>query len=149
MATTTTHDEGFHEIQLNGKQLVFLFMAGTVVAVVIFLCGVLVGRGVQLTPAGLDAVSRDAAIEPAAAPEAPPVALASGSEPPASSKEDLRYPDRLTSPPKAREELSVKPSPPPPAAPVAAAAPAPAADVATEPAGEGFSIQLTALKERR
>ena len=26
--TTSTHDEGFHEIQLNGKQLVFLFMAG-------------------------------------------------------------------------------------------------------------------------
>ena len=27
-------DEGFHEIQLNGKQLVFLFMAATVVSVV-------------------------------------------------------------------------------------------------------------------
>ena len=30
----------------NAKQLVFLFMAATVVAVVVFLCGVLVGRGV-------------------------------------------------------------------------------------------------------
>lgn len=40
-----TRDDGFHEIQLNGKQLVFLFMAATVVSVVIFLCGVLVGRG--------------------------------------------------------------------------------------------------------
>ena len=39
-------DEGLHEIQLNGKQLVFLFMTATVVAVVIFLCGVMVGRGV-------------------------------------------------------------------------------------------------------
>ena len=38
-------DEGFHEIQLNGKQLVFLFMAATVIVVVIFLCGVMVGRG--------------------------------------------------------------------------------------------------------
>ena len=38
-------DDGFHEIQLSGKQLVFLFMATTVVSVVIFLCGVLVGRG--------------------------------------------------------------------------------------------------------
>ena len=37
-----TQDDGFHEIQLNGKQLVFLFMAATVVSVVIFLCGVLV-----------------------------------------------------------------------------------------------------------
>jgi cell division septation protein DedD len=41
-----TEDDGFHEIQLNGKQLVFVFMAVTVVSVVIFLCGVLVGRGV-------------------------------------------------------------------------------------------------------
>ncbi len=40
-------DDGFHEIQLNGKQLVFVFMAATVVTVVIFLCGVLVGRGVR------------------------------------------------------------------------------------------------------
>jgi cell division septation protein DedD len=40
-------DDGFHEIQLNGKQLVFLFMAATVVSVVIFLCGVMVGRGVR------------------------------------------------------------------------------------------------------
>ena len=35
--TSRTHDDGFHEIQLNGKQLVFLFMAATVVSVVIFL----------------------------------------------------------------------------------------------------------------
>lgn len=40
-------DDGFHEIQLNGKQLVFVFMAATLLSVVIFLCGVLVGRGVQ------------------------------------------------------------------------------------------------------
>jgi cell division septation protein DedD len=44
---TSRTDDGFHEIQLNGKQLVFLFMAATVVSVVIFLCGVLVGRGVR------------------------------------------------------------------------------------------------------
>jgi cell division septation protein DedD len=40
-------DDGFHEIQLNGKQLIFLFMAATIVSVVIFLCGVMVGRGVR------------------------------------------------------------------------------------------------------
>lgn len=40
-------DEQFHEFQLDGKQMVFLFMAATVVAVVIFLCGVMVGRGVR------------------------------------------------------------------------------------------------------
>ena len=41
------NDEGFREIQLNGKQLIFLFMAVTVVLVVTFLFGVLVGRGVR------------------------------------------------------------------------------------------------------
>jgi cell division septation protein DedD len=40
-------DEQFHEFHLDGKQMVFLFMASTVVAVVIFLCGVMVGRGVS------------------------------------------------------------------------------------------------------
>ena len=45
-------DDSFHEIQLNGKQLVFLFMAATVVTVVIFLCGVLVGRGVRAERGG-------------------------------------------------------------------------------------------------
>ena len=39
-------DEGLHDIPLKGKQLVFLFMSATVVAVVVFLCGVMVGRGV-------------------------------------------------------------------------------------------------------
>ncbi len=47
------HDDGFHEIQLSGKQLVFLFMATTVVSIVIFLCGVLVGRGVQYARGGV------------------------------------------------------------------------------------------------
>jgi cell division protein FtsN len=47
LAVTTSNDDGFREIQLNGKQLVFLFMAVTVVLVVTFLTGVLVGRGVR------------------------------------------------------------------------------------------------------
>ena len=38
-------DQGFREIQLSGKQLVFLFMATVVVAVTVFLLGVSVGRG--------------------------------------------------------------------------------------------------------
>jgi cell division septation protein DedD len=61
-------DDGFHEIQLNGKQLVFLFMAATVVSVAIFLCGVLVGRGVRdQQVAGQEAVLNSAA-EPVARP---------------------------------------------------------------------------------
>ena len=42
-----TAEDGFHEIQLSGKQLVFLFMVTTSVLVVVFLCGVLVGRGAR------------------------------------------------------------------------------------------------------
>ncbi len=38
-------DDGIHEISLNGKTLVFIFMARTVVLVVTFLLGVMVGRG--------------------------------------------------------------------------------------------------------
>jgi cell division septation protein DedD len=59
-------DEGFHEIQLNGKQLVFLFMAATVVSVVIFLCGVMVGRGVRAERGGVEV----AEAAPAAGPQA-------------------------------------------------------------------------------
>src|SRR5262245_62065839 len=46
------NDESLREFQLNGKQLVFLFMASTIVAVVIFLCGVMVGRGVSAAAGG-------------------------------------------------------------------------------------------------
>ncbi len=59
-------DEGFHEIQLNGKQLVFLFMAATVVSVVIFLCGVMVGRGVRVQQPTAEAATE---FGPAAADE--------------------------------------------------------------------------------
>ncbi len=62
-------DEGFHEIQLNGKQLVFLFMAATVVSVVIFLCGVMVGRGVRAQQATAAAATE---LGPAAAADEPP-----------------------------------------------------------------------------
>ena len=40
-------DQGFHEVQLSGKQLVFLFMSAIVLLVVTFLLGVDVGRGAR------------------------------------------------------------------------------------------------------
>ena len=43
-------DQNVREIQLGGKQLVFLFMASVVLAVAIFLLGISVGAGVG-TPA--------------------------------------------------------------------------------------------------
>ena len=53
-------DQGFREIQLTGKQLVFLFMASVVVAVAIFLLGVSVGRGVRGTTAASAETAPDA-----------------------------------------------------------------------------------------
>ena len=64
-------DDGFHEIQLTGKQLVFLFMAATVVSVVIFLCGVLVGRGVRMDQ--LAHASGQAGVDPGAEIAARPI----------------------------------------------------------------------------
>jgi cell division septation protein DedD len=160
---STTHDDGFHEIQLNGKQLVFLFMAGTVVAVVIFLLGVFVGRGVRAQVVNTEPVEEAAA----PAPEIPPVAGASGTNAPATASEELTYPPRLAGGEAPKETLRAAPQPvpsdsaaPPRAAeaPIANAAPtgspaqAPSADasvsVPTEPAGDGFSIQLAALAKR-
>ena len=78
----STSDDGFHEIQLNGKQLVFLFMAATVVSVVIFLCGVLVGRGVRAerTVAQAAALNETPDILPSE-PVASPSAIQAGADP--------------------------------------------------------------------
>lgn len=72
-------DEGVHEIQLNGKQLVFMFMAVTVVAVVIFLCGVMVGRGVR-APRATEAANTaiEASPDPTVGVQSAPVATDSG-----------------------------------------------------------------------
>jgi cell division septation protein DedD len=143
---TATHDDGFHEIQLNGKQLVFLFMAGTVVAVVIFLLGVFVGRGVGAETGNLDPLL---AQESTAVPDIPAVASSSGADAPASASEDLSYPTRLGTAEAPREVLRETPAPvtrranPEPAPPVPAASGVPG-----EPPGDGFAIQLAALGKR-
>ena len=83
MASHTTED-GFHEIQLNGKQLVFLFMAATVVSVVIFLCGVLVGRGVRAERTVAQVAALNDAPAPDILPSAPaaaPPAIQAGADP--------------------------------------------------------------------
>jgi len=99
-------DDGFHEIQLNGKQLVFLFMAATVVSVVIFLCGVLVGRGVRAERGAVGDTSvatNPADTTPQPANPAPPAQPQAGADPtaappPAGSGEDLSYFHRLEKP---------------------------------------------------
>jgi DedD protein len=106
-------DEGLHEIQLNGKQLVFLFMTATVVAVVIFLCGVMVGRGVPaqrgvpvLAVDGSDPTTTDEARTVASAIDtaATPTASSSPSASP-SSRLGLTYPNRLEEPEPVAEEV--------------------------------------------
>jgi cell division septation protein DedD len=79
LAVTTSDEDGFREIQLSGKQLVFLFMAVTVVLVVTFLTGVLVGRGVRAERA--EAARTDALTEAPATPERTAPAVAETSDP--------------------------------------------------------------------
>ena len=113
-------DDGFHEIQLNGKQLVFLFMAATVVSVVIFLCGVLVGRGVRTERAAIvEAPPAVVVSEATPQPVPPPAQPPAGSDPtkaaaPAPSGEDLAPFGHLEKNPSVEQPKS-KPVPPPPA----------------------------------
>jgi len=105
-------DDGFHEIQLSGKQLVFLFMATTAVSVMIFLLGVLVGRDVR---GGRVGEATEASLTtPAAAPSPAPSAVkqqaaaqsAPAAEPPSPPADDeLTYRKRLESDGAAKETL--------------------------------------------
>jgi len=175
--TSESRDDGFHEIQLNGKQLVFLFMAATVVSVVIFLCGVLVGRGVRVERSAV--VENAAIVEPPSADPAPPsassapAAIASDprTAPPPTASEDLSYFNRLERANQPVEDLksaakpAAKPAAPEPKAadkPAAdhgkatSAAPAkeskekepPATAAAPPPAGSGYAVQVAALNVR-
>lgn len=154
-------DDGFHEIQLNGKQLVFLFMAATVVSVVIFLCGVLVGRGVRTERPVVDESAMNSAAE--TTPQQPAAATApasAGSDPtaaaPPPAAEDLSYFDRLEKQKPPAEPLkstagkssdanakSTSAAPKQAAADMSTAVPA-----ASEPGGQGYAVQIAALNVR-
>ena len=80
-----TQEDSFREIQLSGKALVFVFMAGVVILVTVFLMGLLVGRGVLATRGPAGAVTTAAAeVEP----PAPPAAAAVWSTSPATAGEN-------------------------------------------------------------
>lgn len=174
----STQDDAFREIQLSGKQVVFVFMAGVVIAVVIFLFGVQVGRGV-LAQRGLPGAADAAnAAEP---PPAPSSASQASSGAPVTAGERLSYAERLAAPEPAAEQLKKSasapgnpgelrrdpasarsggggpetPTPkadsPAETAPPRGSAPAATASAAaasTEPPGTGFAIQVAALRER-
>lgn len=170
-------DESLREFQLNGKQLVFLFMASTTVAVVIFLCGVMVGRGVTAAQAAVASDLSDfsdptTGVVLDAAPQ-PVTAVPSDTAPDTSGDGvDLKFAETLTAPrPKAALEA---PSPPPsvkappvapasvrtpaglskdarPAGPSSVVKPGPLPSVAAEgaePDGTGFVVQVAATPRR-
>ena len=128
-------DEGFREIQLNGKQLIFLFMAVTVVLVVTFLFGVLDGprrargrggdRDCQRRGCAGSGRSRRRQTTPPHRRRRP--AAPRPRRPPAPATEELSYAERLLRDTPAEENLKSS------AASEAAAAPAP---VVQEPVAE-------------
>ena len=119
-------EPGFREIQLNTKQVVFLFIAGLAVLVGIFLLGVQAGRGVAAERAGEAVQTADPAADVTASGVMPP---------PTSPKPDeLKYHDELQNkgagakgatppptPPDAPPEPSAKPTPTPTSTPAATA----------------------------
>jgi DedD protein len=154
-------DQNFHEIQLSGKQLIFLFMCAVVVTVVVFLFGVSVGRGV-----------RGVSAERAQAAPGPSVTQVPAAETPAPTQaapNELSYaealegddPSKAAPPTPPAEEPPAEPAkteppprttPPPPAAPktkaiTPAAAPPAAAVTATKTAAAsgGWVVQVFAF----
>jgi DedD protein len=134
-------------------------MAVTVVAVVIFLCGVMVGRGVR-APRAIEAAdaATEAPIDPTASVQTPaPPSTDGPSSSPASSQEKLTYADRLsttTPPPESLKEPGVQEVKPASVvkAPVAEPPPVAPAVKTTKPAASdaagGFVVQVAAVKER-
>jgi cell division protein FtsN len=153
-------DESVHEIQLNGKQLVFMFMAVTVVAVVIFLSGVMVGRGVR-APRAIEQANAaiESPVDPTAAVQtlAPSATDAAAPSSPISAQEKLTYADRLSTtspPPETLKEPLLQEMKAASAVKTPAAAPLPAAPAvktskpaASEAAG-GYVVQVAAVKQR-
>ena len=140
--THDTADDAFHEIQLSGKQLVFLFMATTVISVIIFICGVLVGRSVP----GEGISAAEAPATTASAPSDVPAPVEGATPPPSTTKaEGTSYSARLDASAGTPEKLSPIAEPPPAPAPVAAEparlTPEPAATPAQEPPPARQSVQ--------
>lgn len=157
-----TTEDGFHEIQFTRKQLVFLFMTMSLVLILVFLLGVLLGRGVT-SNGGDESIGFDAS---AGAPASDPRDPAPPIEPPAPPKEGtLAYPELLAGsdqklkPTEKEEKEEPKPVEPPVAKPVeppsAAAKPPGAAPaegagttVPTSARPGTWVIQVSALKTR-
>jgi cell division septation protein DedD len=150
-------DQGVREIQLNGKQLVFMFMTATVAAVVIFLCGVMVGRGVDTSRTSAAAsAAAESTVDPTT--QGPPSAAsdANPSSEPLSRQEELReltYAKRLEAPEPPPEPAVEPVATPVPAVEAKAERPAAAPSVSKAvntgaPKGDGFVVQVASLRSR-
>ena len=166
--THDTAEDGFHEIQLSGKQLVFLFIVTTTVIVVVFLCGVKVGRGAR---AAQGDEPEPSALSATASPDQQPVPQTvepRPTEPPPPAAEE---PDKLTYsealkgkstdvPLKPEADVKAAPAPAPVPAPApkpkaATPAPAPAVPASADTAGiptagrpGAWAIQVIATRDR-
>ena len=146
-------DQNFHEIQLSGKQLVFLFMCALVLTVVVFLFGVSVGR--QFPSLDVESAQVLSAPVDVAAPAGTP-------EPTKTAANELSYaealegkaedPSKATPPPPASDPAPAaappvakaeEPEPPAPPTPEKKAAPAPAQKAA--PTVSGWVVQVGAF----
>ena len=148
--THESPDDAFHEIQLSGKQLVFLFMATTVVSVAIFLLGVVVGRSVRAESITVDPTVAAASGQASVAPSEP-AAVPSSDAPATPAEPPLTYHQRLESEKSPAEELKPRSEPAAPA-PSRAAAPDPQPPVPS-PAAQGakpgtWAVQVQALRDR-
>lgn len=136
-------DQNFHEIQLSGKQLIFLFMCAVVLTVVVFLFGVSVGRqvppaGVQETTEVVSAAPQADTSQPATPPAAAPAPAASNevSYADALANAGAEDPTKAAPPPVSDEPAAAPPQksqPAPPASKTTAAAPKTSAPASAAP----------------
>ena len=130
---TLMSESNFREIQLNTKQVVFLFMAFVVAAVGIFLLGVQVGQGVKDDGVAASAATTEPAVEPPAPTVMPP---------PTSPKPgDFGYHDTLQGKGDVKNAAPAPPSNPPAEAPPD---PTPAATPAAKPSPSPATAKPTA-----
>jgi cell division septation protein DedD len=146
-----THDaaeDGFHEINLSGKQVIALFMIATTVVVFIFLCGVLVGRNLRDGDGAMTTFAASASDTETRTAQVP----LSDPPTPAETADELTYHGRLQGenaepPPQAEPpQPMVEPQPQPTPPPVQAPAEAPPADVPEEGRPGRFIVQVFASK---
>ena len=151
-------DDRSRGVHLTDKQLVFVFMSATVVAVVVFLCGVVVGLGVQTARGPLHDPTMMSAAQvvsdggPGEAPVGDP-AIRSGVERPAAAASEFTYAERLgkTPPPEQLKGPVQAPAPvPAPRAPVIPPeVPADGPGVPETAASTGgYTVQVAAVKKR-